>query len=100
MQIEGIQNFGDNFITKTNVNTENRTDPFEKFFDEAIGLIDEANIIQKEAQQKQIDFITGKTDDIIGLSMAQSRASSAIQFTSQVTSKIINAYQEIMRISI
>ena len=56
--------------------------------------------MQKEVEQKQIDFITGKSDDIIGLSMAQSRASSSIQFTAQVTNKILNAYQEIMRISI
>ena len=100
MQIEGIENFGNNFITRTNTQTETRTDAFEKFFDEAIGLIDQTNSIHKQAQQKQIDFITGRTDDIIGLTMEQSRASSAIQFTSQVTSKILNAYQEIMRISI
>lgn len=73
---------------------------FKKFFDEAINLLSATDDLQIQAEQQQIDYITGKSDDIIALTMANSRASSAIQFTSQVTNKILTAYQEIMRISI
>ena len=89
-----------NFSTDNGVENSSKTDPFGKFFEEAIELFEKTNSMQKEVEQKQIDFITGKSDDMIGLSMAQSRASSSIQFTAQVTNKILNAYQEIMRISI
>ncbi len=88
------------FSTETNVDKVLKTDPFSKFFDQAVNLLEDTNIIQKDVEQKQLDFITGKSDDMIALSMAQSRASSAIQFTSQVTNKILTAYQEIMRIAI
>ncbi len=88
------------FSTDNSVESSSKTDPFGKFFNEAVQLFEKTNSMQKEVEQKQIDFITGKSDDIIGLSMAQSRASSSIQFTAQVTNKILNAYQEIMRISI
>ena len=88
------------FSTETNVDKVLKTDPFSKFFDQAVNLLEDTNTIQKDVQQKQLDFITGKSDDMIALSMAQSRASSAIQFTSQVTNKILTAYQEIMRIAI
>ncbi len=88
------------FSTETNVDKVLKTDPFSKFFDQAVNLLEETNAIQKNVEQKQLDFITGKSDDMIALSMAQSRASSAIQFTSQVTNKILTAYQEIMRIAI
>lgn len=88
------------FNTQDNDQKIDNKDPFGKFFDEAINLYDKTNAMQKDAEQKQIDFITGKSDDMIGLVMAESRASSAIQFTSQITSKILNSYQEIMRIPI
>ncbi|WP_250278413.1 flagellar hook-basal body complex protein FliE [[Clostridium] colinum] len=88
------------FNTENNESQTSRIDSFGKFFDEAVNLIEETNVMQKDVEQKQIDFITGKSDDMISLIMAQSRAGSAIQFTSQVTSKILNAYQEIMRIPI
>lgn len=97
---EPIKEFDREFFSG-NVKVEKRKpDSFEKFFDEAISLLDNTSRIQKDVEQKQIDFITGKSDDMIALSMAQSRAGSAIQFTSQVTNKILNAYQEIMRIAI
>ena len=73
---------------------------FEKFFDAAIDLMEETNLLQLNSEKLQKDFITGKTDDIITLNMAQSRASLAIQFTAQVTNKAINAYQEIMSLAL
>lgn len=98
MRIEGLQNLHNDIkINENNIKSNNL---FEKFFDEAINLLSATNKIQLDAENKQIDFITGKSDDIIALTMANSRASSAIQFTSQVTNKILTAYQEIMRIAI
>ncbi len=72
-------------------------DDFGTFFDAAMGLYNETNIYQLEAEQMQIDYVTGKTDDIIALNMAQNKATSSLQFTTQVTSKVLAAYQEIMR---
>ena len=81
-------------------NKTDRTDYFGKFFDEALKIVDKTNDMQINAENRQIDFITGKSDDIISLVMAESKANSAVQFTSQITSKILNAYQEIIRIPI
>lgn len=99
MRINNVQNVQADFALSKNNNL--KTDNiFDKFFDEAMNLISATNDLQLQAEAKQIDFITGKSDDIIALTMANSRASSAIQFTSQITNKILNAYQEIMRISL
>lgn len=99
MRIDNVQNVQADFVLSKNNNL--KTDNiFDKFFDEAMNLISATNDLQLQAEAKQIDFITGKSDDIIALTMANSRASSAIQFTSQITNKILNAYQEIMRISL
>lgn len=88
------------FTTEESIKKDSKIDPFGKFFDQAVELLENTNTMQKNVEQKQIDFITGKSDDMIGLVMAESRASSAIQFTSQITNKILTAYQEIMRITI
>jgi len=72
-------------------------DEFKTFFDAAMGLYNETNVYQLEAEQLQTDYVTGKTDDIIALNMAQNKATSALQFTTQVTNKVLSAYQEIMR---
>lgn len=92
--INNTQNIPKSSITSAQENV------FANFFEQAINLLDNTNKLQIDAQNKQLDFITGKSDDIIALTMANSRASSAIQFTSQVTNKILNAYQEIMRIAL
>jgi flagellar hook-basal body complex protein FliE len=73
---------------------------FEKIFKNALNLIDETNKLQLDAENLQTAYVTGESDDIIGLNMAQAKASTALSFTTQVTNKILNAYQEIMRISL
>lgn len=85
------------FTNNKVVKKPDNIDYFGQFFDEALKLIEKTDDMQKNAEQKQINFITGKSDDIIGLVMAETRANSAVQFTSQITNKILTAYQEIIR---
>jgi len=80
--------------------SKNDRNGFETFFDAAMGLYNETNVYQLDAEKMQIDYVTGKSDDMIGLNMAQANAASALQFTTQVTSKVLSAYQEIMRMQI
>ena len=89
--------FDDYTDKKNNSVLKTGKDQFETFFDAAMGLYNETNVYQLDAEQMQVDYITGKTDDIIALNMAQSKAANALQFTTQVTSKVLSAYQEIMR---
>lgn len=103
-ELSNIQTFQNSFFLDTNAirnsSEQNIISPFGSFFDEAVGLLDETNSMQKEAQQLQIDFITGQSDDVIGLTMAESRANTAVQFTTQVITRVLTAYNEIMRMSI
>lgn len=97
MNLSQIQNFVFDDFESSKSTPKNNGDDFGTFFDAAMGLYNETNIYQLEAEQMQIDYVTGKTDDIIALNMAQNKATSALQFTTQVTSKVLAAYQEIMR---
>ena len=74
--------------------------PFSMFFGAALGMVNDANRFQYEANQMQLDFATGRIDDILAVQMSMSRAADSLTFTSQVTNRIIEAYREIMRMQI
>jgi len=57
-------------------------------------------MLQIEDERLQIDYAAGRTDDILAVMLAQQKAYSSLNFTVQVTNKIIEAYREIMRISV
>lgn len=46
------------------------------------------------------DFMTGKNDNIHNLMIAQEKSSILLQFTMQVRNQVVQAYQEIMRLSV
>ncbi len=56
--------------------------------------------MQIEANQQQIDYLTGKTDNMLGVIMAQESALSSLNFTVQVTNKMVEVYKQIMQIQI
>ena len=47
-----------------------------------------------------MSFISGEDDNIHNVLLAQEKALIALQFTSEVTNKALEAYNEIMRMSI
>ncbi|NLM14005.1 MAG: flagellar hook-basal body complex protein FliE, partial [Epulopiscium sp.] len=66
----------------------------------AMGIIEQTNALQKEADQVALDFAMGKTDNIHNVMIAQEKAGIALQFTVQVHNKVLEAYREIMRIQL
>ncbi len=73
---------------------------FEQFYTAALDVVDETNLYSQQAEQMQRDFALGKTDNVLAVTMAQEKATSTLNFTVQVTNKVIEAYREIMRIQL
>ena len=74
--------------------------PFSAFFDAALSMLNDANSMQRQAYQAQLDFATGRLDDILAVQLAMDRASNALNFTTQVTNRVIESYREIMRMQL
>jgi len=74
--------------------------PFSSFFNAALGMVNDTNEMQHNMYQMQLDLATGRLDDILAVQMAMDRASNSLNFTSQVTNRIIESYREIMRMQI
>lgn len=73
---------------------------FSAFLDSAVENLEETNQLVKTADQMSVDFAVGKIDNIADVMIAQEKASTAIQYTVQLRNKLLDAYNEIMRIQI
>jgi flagellar hook-basal body complex protein FliE len=70
---------------------------FGDFLNSAIKHVDG---LQKDSEKLNESLAMGLTDNIHQVMIASEKASIAMQFTMQVRNKIMDAYQEIMRMPI
>ncbi len=89
-----------NFDNNTKNVDKNKTSPFDDIYKAALNIFNETNDLQKQADAAQLDFITGKNDNMLTPILAQRKAYTSLNFTVQVTNKAIEAYREIMRIQL
>ncbi|OON97985.1 MAG: hypothetical protein ATN36_00180 [Epulopiscium sp. Nele67-Bin005] len=73
---------------------------FKVSFEAAKELLAVTNAAEETTTQLTYDFMTGKNDNIHELMIAQEKSSILLQFTMQVRNKIVEAYDEIMRIPV
>ena len=73
---------------------------FDSVFNAALDIFNETNEFQQNADALQLDFAAGRTDNILSVLLAQEKAFSSLNFTVQVTNKIIESYREIMRMQL
>ena len=73
---------------------------FDQFLQAAMDVVNETNVRIIESDIEQMKFATGQTNDMLAVIFAQERAGSALNFTVQITNRIIEAYREIMRMQV
>lgn len=71
--------------------------PFSEFLADAL---DDVNKLQLNADQASVDLAAGKLQDVSQAVIATEKATIALQLTMQVRNKIVDAYQEVMRMSV
>lgn len=74
--------------------------PFSAFLNDAVETIEEVNLLQKTADNMSVDFALGRIDNVADVMVAQEKASIALQYTVQLRNKLLDAYNEIMRIQV
>lgn len=70
---------------------------FGKIFSDALG---EVNQLQNDSQKASLDLATGKLQDVSQVVIAAEKAGIALQLTMQVRNKVVEAYQEVMRMQV
>ena len=90
-----------NFYPEKTLATGSKTTAgFDEILQAFMGTVQETNAYQLAAEQAQLDLASGKTDDVLAVTLAQDRAYNSLNFTVQVTNKIIESYRQIMQLQI
>lgn len=98
MAIQGINYIND--IVPSSVKTVNKANDSVNFKDLLMDALDNVNTLEQESAKMTEDFIAGRTDDIHSVLIAGEKASISLQFIMEVRNKVMEAYQEIMRMQI
>ncbi|MBR5897805.1 MAG: flagellar hook-basal body complex protein FliE [Lachnospiraceae bacterium] len=73
---------------------------FEAILNSAIDNINSTNSLLSDAENEEINFAMGKTENAHDLMIALNKASTALQYTVAVRDKFLEAYKEIMNMQI
>ena len=58
------------------------------------------NSLVKDSEQKSVDMAQGRIEDVSQVMIATEKASLGLQMTMQVRNKVVEAYQEVMRMQV
>lgn len=70
---------------------------FGEFLSDALNSV---NQLQQDASQASLNLAAGKIQDISEVTIAAEKATVALQLTMQVRNKVVDAYQEVMRMQV
>lgn len=90
-------------INENTVGVEEKKDTdtaFSTFFNTAVNNIHETNSYLSDAENEELKFSLGITENPHDLSIALQKASTALQYTVAVRDKLLDAYKEIMNMNI
>ena len=83
-----------------NTTTVNRDNGFDTIFQSALNMVNETSNLQNKAEEAEIQFALGLSNNTHDLQIAQEKANIALQYTVAVGNKAIEAYKEIMQMSV
>lgn len=78
-------------------NSQQIEKPFGEFLRDALNNV---NNLQNEAKQASLNLAAGKIQDVAEVTIASEKAAVALQLTMQVRNKVVEAYQEVMRMQV
>lgn len=95
--IDRISNIGQN-LNQLNQTSQKKSEG--DFADILKNAIEKVNQIQKNAEQMSADFALGKISNIHEVIIEAEKATIALRLTNEVRNRIVQAYQEIMRMQL
>jgi flagellar hook-basal body complex protein FliE len=76
---------------------ENKVEGFGEMFKQAL---QDVNAAQNESEKLTSQLVTGEVKDIHDVMIASQKASLSLQLTVQVRNKVVEAYQEVLRMQV
>ena len=105
-----VSSLGSDYVSKVtdamkrsaalNTNADGQNDTFDSIYNTVSGLLESTNSYVQQAQQAEMDFALGKMTNTHELGVYQQQANIALQYTVAIRDRAIEAYKEIMNMSI
>lgn len=80
------------------INTEENNTAFSGILDAAMNLVNEANAYSNAAEEEEIKYALGESDNIHDLQIAQQKANVSLQYTVAVRDAFLTGYRELMNL--
>ncbi len=101
LSLKGINTVDTTSLTGTLTETKKAEgNLFESFLNTAIDNISTTNSYLSDAENEQIKFALGETENTHDLTIALQKASTALQYTVAIRDKALEAYRELMQMQI
>lgn len=98
--LDSVSNVGSLTGTLTEKSGKAEGTLFDAFLNTAIDNIKTTNSYLSDAEDEELKFALGETENTHDLTIALQKASTALQYTVAVRDKLLDAYKEIMQIQI
>lgn len=89
-----------NAVTQNTLLAEDTEESFDSVLASAMNMLTETNQLQNDAQSAKIQFALGEAENPHDMQIAAAKAQEALQYTTAVRDKMLDAYKEIMSMQI
>jgi len=100
LKLNGVENMGSITGSLAEKSEKAPGTVFESILNSAINNINTTNSYLSNAENEEIKFALGETENTHDLAIALQKASTALQYTVAVRDKLLEAYKEIMQMQI
>lgn len=105
MDISSILNISSDSIKQAAMTASTQTgkatdEGFTSLFNSMIGNVAETNSLLNAQEEEEIKYALGISDNTHDLSIAAAKASTALSYTVALRDKFMDAYKELMQISV
>ncbi len=94
--VSGLAEFSKYAMNSVTSAEKNRNATFEDMLQAAVNLINETNNYTNAAEEAEMAYALGLTDNTHDLMIAQQKASLSLQYTIAIRNQVIDSYKEIM----
>jgi flagellar hook-basal body complex protein FliE len=95
-QLSSLSNLGNLGKTAEAADTTNSL-PFQSLFEDAVNNV---KTTDSNVNQELYKLSTGQTDDLHNITIASQKATLSVQLLVQLRDKVLDAYNEVMRMSV
>jgi len=96
--VSGLTEYSKYGVGSVTAAKQNRNATFESIFQAAVNLINETNNYTNAAEEAEMAYALGLTDNTHDLLIAQQKANLSLQYTVAIRNQVIEAYKEIMNL--